>query len=54
MSTGAKESNQSRSDQSGGGQNVGHPVTYATYPVPNFFGRSGQPDNQDTNRKHGK
>ncbi len=47
------QSNQHNNDQAGGGQNIGHPVRYATFPVPNFQGKSGQPDNQDTNRGSG-
>ena len=53
MATGAKKSAQCRENQEGGAQMVGgvDPVDRAR--VPNFMGKSGQGDNQSTNRKKG-
>lgn len=53
MATGAKQSNQERGDQSGGGQLVGKAPSAPSLPVPNFQGKSGQPDNQSTSRPKG-
>lgn len=54
MSTGADKSAQTRMDQSGGAQMVGgmKPVTQPK--VAAFLGKSGQSDNQSTNRGPGK
>lgn len=58
MSTGSKEDNQfattGEGDSSGG--NASGPSTLKsvkTYIAPSFQGKSGQPDNQDTNRPKG-
>lgn len=53
MSTGAKSSNQSRSEQSGGGNLVGKAPSGRLHKAPNFQGKSGQPDNQSTRRPKG-
>jgi hypothetical protein len=53
LSTGAKESNQHRSEQSGGGNLVGKAPSGVLYTPPDFQGKSGQSDNQDTNRGPG-
>jgi hypothetical protein len=54
MSTGANKAAQTRKDQSGGAQMVGgmKPVDRAR--VPAFQGKSGQGDNQSTNRGKGR
>lgn len=54
MSTGAKKDAQARSDQSGGGQMVGNPKAVDRARVSNFQGKSGQGDNQSTNRGKGR
>lgn len=57
MSTGAKQSNQTppMGPQSGGGNVVGKaPNNNTLHQPPNFMGRSGQPDNQSTNRGKGR
>jgi len=54
MSTGAKKDAQHRSSQEGGGQIVGAPNPVDRARVPAFQGKSGQPDNQSTNRGKGK
>ena len=53
MSTGAKLGNQSRTDQKGGAQLVGKAPSAPVRKVPAFQGKSGQPDNQSTNRGSG-
>ncbi len=53
MSTGAP-SNQTRKDQAGGGQIVGNPKAVDRARVSNFQGKSGQGDNQSTNRGKGR
>ena len=54
MSHGGKSNNQHNSDQKGGGNVTGKGPSYRAHPVPSFQGKSGQSDNQDTNRKNGK
>lgn len=54
MATGAKESAQSRKDQAGGGNMVGGMKSVDRARVPNFQGKSGQGDNQSTNRGKGR
>lgn len=54
MSTGAKLENQSRVDQSGGAQIINKtPTDPPLRQPPRFQGKSGTPDNQDTNRPKG-
>lgn len=50
----SKESKQSRKDQAGGGNVVGRAPKSRLHQPPNFQGRSGQPDNQSTNRGKGR
>ena len=50
----SKESNQHRSDQSGGGNVVGRAPKSRLHQPPAFQGKSGQPDNQSTNRGKGR
>ncbi len=54
MSTGAKKDAQCRTDQSGGGQMVGGMKSVDRAKVSNFQGKSGQGDNQSTNRGSGR
>lgn len=54
MSTGATKDKQSRTDQGGGGQIVGNPKSVDRARVSNFQGKSGQGDNQSTNRGPGR
>lgn len=54
MSTGASKDAQSRQSQEGGGQMVGGMNPVAKEEVSNFLGKSGQGDNQSTNRGKGK
>ena len=55
MSTGAKRENQSRVDQSGGGQSQGATgPSSRLYQPPKFMGRSGMSDNQSTSRGKGR
>lgn len=54
MSTGAKKDAQHRSSQEGGGQMVGNPNSVDRLKVPAFQGKSGQGDNQSTNRGPGR
>lgn len=54
MSTGAKLSNQSNTDQKGGGNLTGKTPSARRYTVPAFQGRSGKADNTEANRKSGK
>jgi len=54
MSTGANKSAQARQDQSGGAQMVGGMKPVDRPRVPNFQGKSGQGDNQSTNRGKGR
>ncbi len=49
----SKESNQHRPSQSGGAQLVGKAPSAPVRKVPSFQGRSGQANNQDTNRGPG-
>lgn len=54
MSTGAKASNQSRTQDTSGGNIVGKPPTKHTlHQPPNFMGKAGQSDNQSTKRPKG-
>ena len=54
MSTGAKASNQSRTQDSSGGNVVGKaPDKNVLYTPANFMDKSGQPDNQSTKRPKG-
>jgi hypothetical protein len=54
MSTGSKESNQARTQDTSGGNIVGKAPTKQTlYKPPNIFGKSGQSDNQSTSRPKG-
>ena len=53
MSTGGKSTNQTGQNQKGGGQLAGVPSA-VKYNVPNFQGKSGQSDNQRTDRKPGR
>lgn len=55
MSTGAKASNQSRLDQSGGRQTQGATGPSSKIYVPGkFMGKSGMGDNQSTSRGKGR
>lgn len=54
MSTGASESKQSRKDQAGGGNVVGKSPKGRLHQPPNFMGKSGQSNNQSTNRGKGR
>lgn len=47
-------SKQHRDEQSGGGNVVGAAPKARLHQPPPFMGRSGTPDNQDTNRPAGK
>ena len=49
----SNESNQHRSDQSSGGNLVGKAPSAPERKVPDFQGKSGQSDNQSTNRPKG-
>lgn len=53
MSTGAKESNQARTQDSSGGNLVNKSPSARLYKVPPVQGKSGQPDNQSTSRPKG-
>ena len=53
MSTGASQEKQSRSDQSGGGNVTGKAPSGTLHQPPNFLDKSGQSDNQSTNRPKG-
>ena len=53
MSTGGKLQNQSRTDQQGGAQLIGKAPSAPVRKVPAFQGKSGQADNQSTNRGSG-
>lgn len=53
VSTGADKSKQTAGDQSGGGNLVGKAPSAPLRKVPAFQGKSGQPDNQSTNRGSG-
>lgn len=48
-----KQSNQHRNDQAGGGNLTGKTPSGTLHQPPNFQGKSGQSDNQDTNRGSG-
>lgn len=54
MSTGGMKAKQHRTDQSGGGNIVGNPKAVDRAKVPAFQGKSGQGDNQSTNRGKGR
>lgn len=54
MATGASKSAQARDSQAGGGQMVGNPKPVDRAKVANFQGKSGQGDNQSTNRGKGR
>lgn len=55
MSSGAKLGNQSRTEQSGGGNIVNKgPTKHKLYQPPNFLDKSGQSDNASTNRPKGQ
>ena len=54
MSTGASKDAQHRSSQAGGGQQVGGVKAFKLPKIPAFQGKSGQGDNQSTNRGKGK
>jgi hypothetical protein len=53
MSTGAKKENQSRTQDTSGGNVVGKAPNADLYQPAKFMGKSGQPDNQSTNRAKG-
>lgn len=53
MSTGATPSNQYRDQNSSGGNLVGQAPSAPLRSVPDFQGKSGQSDNQSTNRGPG-
>ena len=53
MATGGNVNKQSRTDQKGGGQVVGAAPKSTLHQPPNFMGKSGQSDNQSTNRGKG-
>lgn len=55
MSTGAKASNQSQTQDSSGGNVVGKaPDKNTLHQPPNFMDKAGQSDNQSTNRGKGR
>ena len=55
MSTGAKKSNQAQQHDTSGGNIVGKgPTQHRLHQPPNFLGKSGQSDNQSTNRGKGR
>lgn len=55
MSTGGKRENQSRTQDTSGGNIVGKgPTKHTLFQPPAFMGKSGQPDNQSTNRGKGR
>lgn len=54
MATGAKKAAQARQSQEGGGQMVGGVDSVDRARVPAFQGKSGQGDNQSTNRGKGR
>jgi hypothetical protein len=54
VSTGAKQENQSRTQTDAGGQVVGEAPKSRLHQPPNFQGKSGQADNQSTNRPKGQ
>jgi hypothetical protein len=54
MSTGAKVSNEHRTEQAQGGNLVGKAPSAPLRTVPAFQGKSGQAANQETFRKDGK
>jgi hypothetical protein len=54
MSTGAKQSNQARMQDTSGGNVVGKAPSGKLHQPPAIFGKSGQPDNQSTNRGKGR
>lgn len=53
MSTGATPSNQSREQNTSGGNLVGSAPSAPLRQVPDFQGKAGQSDNQSTNRGPG-
>lgn len=54
MSTGGSKSKQSNEAQSGGGNVVGKAPGGRLHQPPSFQGKSGQSDNQSTNRGKGR
>lgn len=55
MSTGGKAANQSPGADAGGGNIVNKgPTKHRLHQPPAIFGKSGQPDNQSTNRGKGR
>lgn len=54
MSTGAKAANQSRTQDSSGGNVVGKAPSGKLHQPPAFLGKGGTPDNQSTNRGKGR
>lgn len=53
MSTGAEAKNQARTQDTSGGNVVGKAPSARLHQPPAFMGKSGQPDNQSTNRPKG-
>jgi hypothetical protein len=54
MSTGAKQSNQARTQDTSGGNVVGKAISGKLYQPPAFLGKAGQSDNQSTSRGKGR
>jgi hypothetical protein len=55
MSTGGKQDNQASMDSDKGGGNLtGKAPSAKLYQPPDFMGKSGQPDNQSTDRGKGR
>lgn len=54
MSTGADQSKQARTQDTSGGNVVGKAPSGKLHQPPAIFGKSGQPDNQSTNRGKGR
>ena len=54
MSTNAVPASQARVQDSSGGNVVGKAPSGTLYKAPPIFGKSGQPDNQSTNRPKGE
>jgi hypothetical protein len=53
MSTGGKQENQARVQDTSGGNVVGKAPSAKLYQPPAFMGKSGTPDNQSTSRPKG-
>jgi hypothetical protein len=53
MSTGASQAKQARTQDTSGGNIVGKAPSGKLHQPPAIFGKSGQPDNQSTNRPKG-